>query len=393
MADFVLPSLGADMAAATLVEWKIKPGDVVTRGQVVAEVETDKGIIDVECFDPGTVERLVAEPGQKLPVGSVMAVIRSAESATAPVSSQRAASAEQTIPVAAAATASAPAAGPVTGAATRSKATPAARRRAAELNVDPVQVVGSGPGGAVELADIERFASTRTSSASAVAADAGPDRMRRAIAAAMSKSKREIPHYYLATTIDMSRALTWIEAENQKRSIENRLLPAILLIKAVAVTLAELRGLNGFWVDDSFRRAEGVHVGLAIAMKGGGLVAPAVHDTDRKSLDELMAVLHELIPRARTGRLRSSEMTDATATLTNLGDLGVESVHGVIYPPQVALLGFGKIARRPWVDGDSICVKPLLTATLAADHRATDGRYGARFLETLDRRVQAPEQL
>jgi pyruvate dehydrogenase E2 component (dihydrolipoamide acetyltransferase) len=151
--------------------------------------------------------------------------------------------------------------------------------------------------------------------------------------------------------------------------------------------------LNGYWIDGGFRPARGVHVGLAIALKGGGLVAPALHDTERKSLDELMTALHELIPRARIGRLRSSEMTDATATLTNLGDLGVESVHGVIYPPQVALIGFGKIARRPWVEGDTVCVRPLLTATLAADHRATDGRYGARFLESLDRRLQTPEQL
>jgi pyruvate dehydrogenase E2 component (dihydrolipoamide acetyltransferase) len=217
--------------------------------------------------------------------------------------------------------------------------------------------------------------------------------MRRAIAAAMSKSKREIPHYYLATTFDMSRVLAWVEAENQKRSIDRRLLPAIVLIKAVAVTLAEMRQLNGFWLDGGFRPAEGVHVGLAIAMKGGGLVAPAVHDTDKKSLDELMIALHELIPRARTGRLRSSEMTDATATLTNLGDLGVESVYGAVYPPQVALVGFGKISRRPWVEGDTVCVRPLLTATLAADHRSTDGRYGARFLEVLNGRLQTPEQL
>jgi pyruvate dehydrogenase E2 component (dihydrolipoamide acetyltransferase) len=389
------------MAAATMVEWKIKPGDIVTRGQVVAEVETDKGVIDVECFDSGTVEKLVAQPGQKLPVGAVLAVIRGANEAACPAAGATPPAATGMAPAAAvppAATASLGVAAPAvpspstSAAGHRQKVSPAARKRAAEAGVDLAQVRGSGLDGAVELADVERFASTNAPAATP-AAETGPDRMRRAIAAAMSKSKREIPHYYLATTIDMSRALAWVEAENQKRSIENRLLPAILLIKAVALTLAEMRQLNGFWIDGGFRPAEGVHVGLAIALKGGGLVAPALHDTDKKSLDELMAALHELIPRARTGRLRSSEMTSATATLTNLGDLGVESVFGAIYPPQVALVGFGKIARRPWVDGDSISVRPLLTATLAADHRATDGRYGARFLETLDRRLQTPEQL
>jgi pyruvate dehydrogenase E2 component (dihydrolipoamide acetyltransferase) len=217
--------------------------------------------------------------------------------------------------------------------------------------------------------------------------------MRRAIAAAMSKSKREIPHYYLAATIDMSRALAWTETENQKRSLGDRILPAVLLMKAAALALAESPQLNGFYLDGRFRPADGVHLGLAIAMKGGGLVAPALHHTDRLTLDELMIALHDLIPRARTGRLRSSEMTDSTATLTNLGDLGVETVYGAIYPPQVALVGLGKIARRPWVDGDTVCVRPLLTATLAADHRATDGRYGARFLELFDRRLQKPEEL
>jgi pyruvate dehydrogenase E2 component (dihydrolipoamide acetyltransferase) len=217
--------------------------------------------------------------------------------------------------------------------------------------------------------------------------------MRHAIAAAMSKSKREIPHYYLETKIDLTRALAWLEAENRKRSLPERLLPAVLMLKAVALALRDVPELNGFWLDGGFKAADGVHIGLAIAMKGGGLVAPAVHDADRKTLDELMAALNDLIPRARSGRLRSSEMTDATATLTNLGDLGVDTVFGVIYPPQVALVGLGKFSRQPWVENETVCVRPVLTATLAADHRATDARRGGQFLEALNRRLQTPEQL
>jgi len=390
MADFLLPSLGADMTAGTLVAWKIQPGDVVARGQVVAEVETDKGVIDVECFDPGTVEKLVAEPGQKLPVGALLAVIRGASDAVpqSPATSTTPSSAEPIIH------APAPLVEPTTSLPTpRLRVTPAARRRATELGLDLAQVQGSRPEGVIELADVESaFAATQDAAVPSSSEDPRR-RMRRAIAAAMSKSKREIPHYYLETKIDLSRALAWLEAENLKRPVSERILPAVLMLKAVASALHDVPELNGFWIDGGFQAAKSVHVGLAIAMKGGGLVAPAVHDADRKSLDELMAALNDLIPRARSGRLRSSEMTDATATLTNLGDLGVDTVYGVIYPPQVALVGLGKISRQPWIENDTVCIRPLLTATLAADHRATDARRGGQLLEALSRRLQTPEQL
>jgi pyruvate dehydrogenase E2 component (dihydrolipoamide acetyltransferase) len=191
----------------------------------------------------------------------------------------------------------------------------------------------------------------------------------------------------------MSRALRWLEAENQRRPMKDRLLPAVLLIKAVARALGNVPELNGYWLEDRLQPQEAVHIGFAIALRQGGLVAPAVHHADLKSLDELMAVLHDLIPRVRAGRLRSSEMTDATITVTNLGDLGVETVYGVIYPPQVALVGFGKILEQPWAENGMLGVRPILTATLAADHRATDGSQGARFLEALNRALQEAAQL
>jgi pyruvate dehydrogenase E2 component (dihydrolipoamide acetyltransferase) len=359
---------------------------VVTRGQVVAEVETDKGVIDVECFDPGTVERLVAEPGQKLPVGAVLAVIRRAGAAEVPPSSLPG----QPIPGAATVGAAEPTPASLEH---RAKVTPAARKRGAELGVDLGRVQGSGTDGVIELADVERAASATTPAPALSQPEDSRERMRRAIAAAMSKSKREIPHYYLETRVDMSRALSWLEAENRKRSLPDRLLPAVLSLKAVARALGDVPELNGFWIDGRFQAAGGVHVGMAVAMKGGGLVAPAVHDADRKTLDELMAALNDLIPRARAGRLRSSEMTDATITLTNLGDLGVEAVFGVIYPPQVALVGLGKVSPQPWVENGTVYARPVLTATLSADHRATDGRLGGRFLDALNRRLQRPEEL
>ena len=168
--------------------------------------------------------------------------------------------------------------------------------------------------------------------------------MRHAIAMAMARSNREIPHYYLSTQIDMSKALNWLEQFNQQRSIENRVLPVALLLKAVARGLVQVPELNGFWIDDQLKPSPEVHLGVAISLRRGGLIIPAIHAAHQKSVEELMAALRDVITRARSGRLHSSEITEGTITVTNLGDLGVETVYGVIYPPQVALVGFGRIS-------------------------------------------------
>jgi pyruvate dehydrogenase E2 component (dihydrolipoamide acetyltransferase) len=209
----------------------------------------------------------------------------------------------------------------------------------------------------------------------------------------MTRSKREIPHYYLSTTIDMSAAMAWLRTENERRPVTERLLPAVLLLKSVALALREVPELNGHWSDSAFRPAPGVHVGCAISLRGGGLVAPALHDTDRLDLAKLMRQLQDLVARARAGSLKSSELADATITVTNLGDQGVESTFGIIYPPQVALVGFGKISERPWVNGERVEARPLMTATLSGDHRATDGHRGGVFLAAVDRLLQVPEEL
>jgi pyruvate dehydrogenase E2 component (dihydrolipoamide acetyltransferase) len=218
--------------------------------------------------------------------------------------------------------------------------------------------------------------------------------LRRAIAGLMARSKREIPHYYVATTIDLSAAIAWLRNTNDDRPPAERLLPAALLLKATALAAREVPALNGVWTDeDGFRPSETVHLGVAVSLRGGGLIAPAIHDAARLTLDELMAALRDLVDRTRSGRLRSSEVADPTITVTNLGDQGVDEVHGVIYPPQVALVGFGRVAERPWAHGGMLGVRPTVRATLAADHRASDGLIGARFLAILDRLLQTPEEL
>jgi pyruvate dehydrogenase E2 component (dihydrolipoamide acetyltransferase) len=269
------------------------------------------------------------------------------------------------------------------------------------LHVDLTAVTGTGQAGAITREDVERAASrSRTGAAPAPeVAPASPvlaDKttgMRTAIAAAMSRSKREIPHVYLSTTIDMTAAAAWLAARNQQQSVEQRLLPVALLLKAVANALGDVPALNGFWIDGQFRPGAGVHIGCAIALREGGLVAPAIHDTDRKDLDTIMRELLDLTGRARGGSLRSSELSDSTITVTNLGELGVEQAYAVIYPPQVAIVAFGRVLPRPWVVGDRVEPRAMMAATVSADHRAIDGRRAGQFLAAVDRHLQAPAAL
>jgi len=406
-----MPSLGADMEFGTVLQWLVKPGDAVKRGDIVAVVDTSKAEIDVEIFEDGVIDELLVTEGTRVPVGTVVATLRAA--AGKPPSAPGEPSSSPAPPLA---LQPAPAAAPrLTQAAVRAapphrlRASPVARRAAEQLGVDLDTVTGSGLDGAITKADVERAAARPPGAASPSpslppaparsappsAAVAPPDdrqaAMRQAIGALMARSKREIPHYYLDSQIDMSASLDWLREENLRRSVTTRLLPSVLLLRAVAVAVAATPAFNGFWLDGAFRPADQVHLGVAISLRGGGLIAPALHDADRLTLDELMAGLRDLVQRARTGRLRSSEMSDPTITVTNLGEQGVDLVHGVIYPPQVALIGFGAIRERPWARDGMIGARPIVRASLAADHRASDGHAGGRLLALIDRHLQNPE--
>jgi pyruvate dehydrogenase E2 component (dihydrolipoamide acetyltransferase) len=396
MSEFRMPSLGADMQFGTIVDWRVKPGDKVKRGDVVALVETEKGVIEVEIFENGVIESLVVSPGQKVPVGATLATLSGdgkkveAHAAPSPVAVAAVTAPpvqEERPPI------QAPVAPPAEEV-PRLRISPLARKRAQELGVDLSGIAGTGVDGSITVTDVERVAAAPTTAAPPVAPK-GLDlaAMRRVIAAAMARSKREIPHYYLSTTIDMRRSLDWLAAENAKRPVTKRLLYSVLLIRAVALALRSTPELNGFWIDDGFKPADGIHVGVAISLRQGGLINPALHDVDKKNLDELMENMLDLVNRARTGHLRSSELSDGTITITNLGEQGVETVFGVIYPPQVALVGFGKIIERPFATNGLLGVRPMIDATLAADHRVSDGHRGGRFLIAIDRLLQEPEKL
>lgn len=400
MTAFRMPSLGADMEAGTLVEWLVKPGDRVKHGDIVAVVETQKGAIEIEIFQSGLIERVLVATGTRVPVGTAMASILTDEEA-------RSGAAAAALPEAIAPPlAKAPAPVPrrpvvppspivaVPGAETRLHASPAARRLAQERGIDLSTIAGTGPSGAIVRADVARgaIAAVRPPEQKP-AVGINLDAMREAIAAAMARSKREIPHYYLQHDIDVTGGTDWLARTNAERPPDRRLLFAALTTKAVALAVRKYPAFNGFCRDGKSERSAAIHVGLAIAIRGGGLAAPAIHDVDKLSLDELMERMRDLVQRMRAGRIRSSEIADSTITVSSLGDRGVEVLYGVIYPPQVAIVGFGKATSRPWVIDDKVVPRTIMTATLSGDHRASDGHAGALFLLEIGRLLQEPEKL
>jgi pyruvate dehydrogenase E2 component (dihydrolipoamide acetyltransferase) len=454
MAEFRMPSLGADMETGTVIEWRVKPGDRVERGDIVAVVKTDKSDIEVETFSGGVVEEIVVPVGDEVSVGTVLARIGAAEAAPAP---RRVAPPTVAEPAPArgdvrgAGGVGAPTIGPPLVTVPHPVLSPIVRHLAEHAGVDIARVAGTGPGGLVTRADVEaavaaalpppagpvtagavhprasprarRLAAAHgidlrdvrprggaitgddvehAALAPALTTPGGPTRAeatsadaarRRAVAELMARSKREIPHYYLSTTIDLGTVLDWLELENASRPVTGRLLPAALLLKATARAAAQVPEVNGFWADGKFRPEREVHLGVAVSLRGGGLLAPAIRCANELPLDELMARLRAVVMGARSGALRSSAMSMPTITVTNLGDQGVESVFGVIYPPQVALVGFGRVVQRPWAINGLLGARPTVVATLSADHRASDGHIGARFLSLIDRLLQEPNAL
>ncbi|MFD9142744.1 2-oxo acid dehydrogenase subunit E2 [[Kitasatospora] papulosa] len=453
MPEFTMPSLGADMDEGTLSQWLVRPGDHVSRGDVVAVVETSKSAIEVECFQTGTVDSLLVPEGTTVAVGSPLALIGTgadekpadgrstqkapsppavpqhspepADETTAPVDSfvtplVRHLAEEKHVDVTrlhgsgaggritradiirAAGTAARPV--PPGG---RTKASPLARRLAAESGIDLAKVSAGGRSGTVRAADVREAAQTlsepppvQTPSVSSsqepthpAAAGSRKEAGRTATARLMARSKREIPHFYLSTTIDMGTALDWMRDRNTALPLSDRLIPAALMLKAAACAAREVPELNGHWMDDTFVPAGKVRLGVAVSLRQGGLVVPSLAGAQDRSLPEVMAALKDLVLRARKGRLRASETADPSITVTNLGDQGVECVFGVIYPPQVALVGLGRVVERPAAVNGLLGVRPTLTAALSLDHRAADGATGARFLNCLDRLLQRPEEL
>jgi pyruvate dehydrogenase E2 component (dihydrolipoamide acetyltransferase) len=409
--EFRLPMLGADLDVGTLVEWHVQPGGQVHRGDIVAVVETEKGAIDIEIFEDAVFEKLLVQPGAKITVGTVLAKLRGSPAKPGAISG--APGAAPPPPASAPATPAAP------GSRSRIRISPVARRFAAQAGLDLATVKGTGPDGAISLEDVEHAivaaaagqpaaaAATPATAAAVAPAAAVPaaaesaaprERLpaqpaREVIAAAMSRAKREIPHYYLWLTMDCSAAADWLAACNARVPVTERMLFPALVLRAVAIAATERPGFNGYYRDGRYDALEDVHLGVAIARHGGGLVAPALLDAGAKALPQLMQEFRDLVSRARAGRLRSRELAAATLTVTSLGDIGVDGVLPIIYPPQVAIVGVGQLAQRPWVVDGRVVPRSTLTIALGADHRVSDGRAGAQFLADIQAALQAPEQL
>lgn len=389
MIEFLMPNLGADMEDGTLVEWRKKKGDTLKRGDIIAEVETQKGLIEIEVFEEGIIDELLIEEGTKVPVGTPMALISTAtEKQVVPVTKKSERKATKEKPE----TVTKP---------EKVKASPLAKRIASEHKIDLSQIQGTGENDAITKDDVEKAIAQKQKGVanqevpSATTEDktkSTSNTIRAAVASAMEKSNREIPHYYLEKTIDMTKVLAWMKEANKERPVKQRLLPAALLIKAAALSLQEVPELNAIW-DNGLRIKSDINIGFVVSLRDGGIIVPAIHAANLKTVDEIMGKLNDIIPRAKALKLRSSELSDSTITITSIGEGGADSVYGIIYPPQVAIIGFGSISEQPFAENGMLGVHPVVHATLAADHRATDGLTGSRFLTALNSHLQNPESL
>jgi len=395
--DITMPSLGADMAEGMLVKWEVKVGDRVDEGDIIAVLETHKGAIDMEVYHSGTIDEILVQPIATVPVGTVLAKLQT-DSAMEQTPSNVVETAKPTLPSAEqqismdknadmGGTESRPVITPVHA---ENLASPIVRKIAEQQQLDLSNITGSGLNGAIILKDLGQI--TPSESATKQSSIALP-KMRNAIAAAMIRSKKEIPHFYVSLDIDMTNAQCWLQQMNAKQDPEQRILLLVLLLKAVAAALLKFPALNGVYSDEQFHPADDIHIGNVISLRDGGLVVPAIHNVDKLSVQEVMLALRDITIRSRQGHLRTSELTDATITVTSMGERGTDSVFGVIYPPQVAIIGFGRLRKTALVKDDSLVVSDVITVCLSADHRAIDGMLAAKFLTALSNQLQKPESL
>ena len=424
---FAMPSLGADMTEGRITEWLVQPGDRIERGQVVLIVETDKSDIDVEVFEPATVLELLVHEGDLVAVGTPIARFGSDAAPRSPKTRERepapapASIAHVTSPVIrhlaeelhvdadgvrgtgpggrvhrddvhAAAHPQPGAAVPLAAAADRTdratRFTPRARRLMLERGIDAATLDRHGvvTGDDVLAVDVSAGDATTPTAAPVATAAERPTRqetMRRHIADLMTRSWHEIPHYHVTRRVDLSAVTERLAAVNDDRPLSERVLPGALLLAATARAAAKVTACNGWWRDGVFQPAPGVDLGVVLSLRSGGVIVPTIERADQLTPAEMMARLSELVQRARQGRLRASDVGEASITVTNLGDLGADAVFGVIHPPQVAIVGFGAVHDEVWaIDGTAV-VRPTVHASLAGDHRATDGLAGSRFLAHL----------
>jgi pyruvate dehydrogenase E2 component (dihydrolipoamide acetyltransferase) len=401
ISEVVMPQMGADMTEGTIVRWLKNEGEPVERGEIIAEIETDKANVEIEAFESGLFRKVLAQEGETIAVGTTIAVIASAEEDISQYErgggAQRPAAAE-----AAPATEAKPSveAAPAR-AGGRVRASPVARKLAEERGLDLATVRGTGPDGRIVRRDVEAAAGAASAPSPAPAAPAAPEtgvttlemsRMRQAIARRMAQSKREAPHYYIAVDVDMTDAERLRHQLNDTLRRNPHVSTNDFIVKASAVALARHPAFNTWLVDGQVQQRAAINVCLAIALDEG-LIAPAILDCGNKGLIDISRASLDLIERAKSGALKQDEYTGGTFTVSSLQPIDVETLIAIIQPPQTAILGVGNVREAPVVRDGQIVVAKLMKVTLSADHRVTDGVQGARFLQEIRRLLERPAAL
>lgn len=421
--EVTMPQMGADMTEGTVVKWFKSLGETVTRGDIIAEIETDKANVELEAYESGTLIKVIAEEGEVVPVGEVIALLGAENEAVPDIERKPPAEpAKRTIEpdehavapteAPAAAQPKAPAAAedlrspmPARGAegeGDRIRISPVARKIATEAGLDYVGLQGTGPGGRILRKDVEAAiaagpASARPSAPSAprpaqVFEGDGHSKMRQAIARRMTQSKATAPHYYLTLDIDMTEALEFRSQVNASATDEQRVSINDLIVKACAIALERMPKFNSEYHDTGLQVHDSINVCIGIAMDDG-LIAPAILDCQSKSLGRIAAEAKDLINRAKSGRLTAAEYSEGTFTITNLGAYGVETLIGIINPPQAAILGVGSVMPQPAVKDGEIVIRQLMKVALSADHRVSDGAEGAQFIKEIQQLLESPASL
>jgi len=395
ISEVVMPQMGADMEEGTVVRWLKREGDAVERGEIIAEIETDKANVEIEAFDSGIFRKVLVPEGATVPVGQIIAVIASPEEDISRYEAEAVAAAAP----AAAPTRRRPAAAepPPARRDGRRRVSPVARRIAQEKGIDLARVTGTGPEGRILRRDVEALlksaeAAPAREAPAARAAAVTPSRMRQTIARRMSRSKREAPHYYVTMDIDMTEAERLRRQVNEDPGFDVHVSVNDVIVKAVAMALARHPIFNSWFVDGEVRQQAALNIGVAVALEDG-LIAPALLDCGRKSLLEIAAESSGLAERARSGVLKADEYAGATFTVTNLGMYDVDTLIGIISPPQTAILGVGAVHSVPVAREGEVVVRERMKVALSADHRVTDGAQGAQFLLELRDLLENPVRL
>jgi len=385
----VMEALSPTMEEGRLVEWKKQEGDSVAVGDVLAEVETDKAVMELVARASGTLLKQLVGPGTTVPVSEPVGWIGSpgesvegkASTVTGQRSTGRAEPARRAEPSGPPAPAQQEAAAP-TG---RVKASPLARRIAAEQGVDLAAVSGSGPEGRVIKRDVEAGRrATRPPFA-----DVPLTQIRKTIAKRLVQSLGPIPTFYLTSEVDMERVAEARAALNAAAGDQGKISFNDIVLKAVATALVQHPGCNAWWQDDHVRVWHEVHLGMAVAVEDG-LITPVVRNANTRSLREISALTRDLAARARERKLKPEEYTGSTFSVSNLGMFDIEHFTAIINPPEGGILAVGSIAPVPAVVDGEVRVRRRMRMTMSCDHRVIDGATGAQFLKTLKLLLENP---